>query len=141
MEIWLLLAIIGVVLVILEIFTPSFVMLPAGLAFLLTAAISPFLSSLTANLAALTVNLVIVYGVFYRFVWPRLTKTAPRTAAFGMVGKVATVVEAIQPDGSSGYVKLYGDTWRAVANEAIEVGEKVTILATEGNKVVVARAQ
>jgi membrane protein implicated in regulation of membrane protease activity len=138
---WLLLAIAGVVFVILEIFTPSFVMAPAGVAFLLTAAVSPFLPNLAANLGALALNLVVVYWGVQRYVWPRLAKTAPRTAASGMVGQVATVVEPIRPDGSGGYVKLYGDSWRAVGKEAFEVGERVTIVATEGNKVIVARLE
>lgn len=133
------LAIAGVGLIILEIFTPSFIMLPAGLAFLATAALSPLLPGLTATLALLVINLTVTYAAFQHLVWPRIEKTAPRTAASGMIGKTATVVEAIRPDTSSGYVKLYGDTWQAIGSEAFEVGERVAIVGIEGNKVVVER--
>lgn len=137
-EPWTVFAIVGVGLIILEIFTPSFFMLPAGLAFLATAALSPLLPNLTTTLAVLAVNLVVTYAAFQRLVWPRVQKAAPRTAASGMIGKTATVTEAVRPD-APGYVKLYGDSWQALASEELEVGTRVVIVGIEGNKVVVER--
>ncbi len=136
MEPWVYLALVGVGFVILEIFTPSFFSLPAGLAFLATAALSPFLN-LTWTLAALVLWLLIVYSAFYLYVWPRLEKKAPRTGAHGMIGQVATVTEPIDARAQTGYVKLYGDSWRALSTETFQVGDRVVILQTEGNKVVV----
>lgn len=124
--------------VILEIFTPSFFMLPAGIAFLGTATLAPFLS-LTWTLALLVAWLLGVYGVFYRFVWPRLEKRSPKTGAHGMIGQIATVTEPIDASAQTGYVKLYGDSWRALSSESFAIGERVVILQTEGNKVVVGR--
>jgi len=138
-ETWVILAVLGVGFVIFEIFTPSFFMLPAGIAFLATAALSPLLSS-TATIGVLAAWLLAVYGVFYRFIWPRMKRSVTPTGASGMVGQVATVTEAISGDAPSGYVKLYGDRWQALSQESFAVGERVVILRTEGNKVVVGRA-
>lgn len=137
MEPWQTLAIAGVALIILEIFTPSFFMLPAGIAFLFTALLSPLLPGWSFILGLLAASLLVVYGVFYRYVWPRLKKRAPKTNASGMSGKIAVVTEPVRPDGTSGYVKLYGDSWRAISDRSFEIGERVVILTTEGNKVVV----
>lgn len=49
--------------------------------------------------------------------------------AEALVGRTATVVEPIAPDGS-GYVKIDGDVWKAVTCDAehIERGEKVRVV-------------
>jgi len=136
-EYWHVLAVLGVAFLILEIFVPSFFMAPAGLAFLLTAALSPWLG-FTSMIGVLAVTLLAVYAVFYFFVWPRLpAPQGPRTNISAMVGQIAVVIEPVLPDGSSGSVKLYGDTWRAVSDRAFEVGQRVVILELIGNKVVV----
>jgi membrane protein implicated in regulation of membrane protease activity len=136
---WQILAFIGVLFVIGEFFTASFALLPIGIAFLITALLSPFLGGWVAILAVLTVNLLLQFALFQRLVWPRLRHRAPATNAAGMVGKEAVVTEPVPPDSGSGYVALYGDRWQAVSvtGEAFSVGEKVRISAIDGNKVVV----
>ncbi len=136
-EPWHLLAAIGLLLTAAEFFTPTFFALPAGLAFLATAAIGLFTESPTILAAALAVNLGIVYGTFYRFVWPRLQKNSPRSNADAMSGKIAVVTEAVDPVTGAGEVKLYGDLWRVVSRLPFEVGTRVAIVATQGNKVVI----
>ena len=137
-EPWQILVVVGVLLALAEIFTPSFVALPAGLAFLMTGAVAPLIASEAVLLALLSFNLLLVFGVFKRFVWPRLQKGAPKTAADGMVGKVVTVTDTIDPAVGAGYVKLYGDSWQAVSQEKFEKGARVVIVGMDGNKVVVA---
>jgi len=138
MEPWLILAIIGAVLAISEIFTATFFLLPAGIAFLLGAALSPALSGWPVTFGVLSGLLGLTYILFYFAVWPRLrAKSGSETGAHGMVGKIATVTEAITLESGIGYVQLYGDSWRAISESAFAVGAKVQILATEGNKVIV----
>lgn len=141
METWHIIAAIGTVLIILEIFTPSFFMLPAGVAFLVTSFFATWVDDRTTLLGILAALLLVVYSICYRFIWPKLNRkiAAAKTGVDAMVGKTAVVSEAITPDGMAGYVKLYGDVWRALADEAIEVGARVTIIRTDGNKVIVAR--
>ena len=137
MEPWQILAVAGVLLFLAEFFTPSFFTLPAGLAFLATAFLAAFVKDWPILLGALTANLLVVYWIFQRHVWPRVRRGRTETNASGMVGQTAVVTEAVDPAAGSGYVKLYGDSWRAVSDQAFDVGAKVKIIGTDGNKVVV----
>lgn len=137
MEPWQILAVVGVVLLLVEFFTPSFFALPAGLAFLATAGLAAFVDDWRILLAALTSSLLVVYWIFQRHVWPSLKKGGTAMNASGMIGQTAVVSEAIDPGAGTGYVKLYGDTWRVVSEQAFDVGAKVKIIGTDGNKVVI----
>lgn len=137
LEPWLFFAGVGLVLALVEFFTPSFFSLPAGLAFLVTALVAVFTRDWVTLYVVLAINLAVIYAVFYQFVWPKLRRTAPRTNAEGMAGRVATVSEAVDPVSGAGEVKLYGDRFRVVAKEAFAVGTRVVITGTDGNKVIV----
>jgi membrane-bound serine protease (ClpP class) len=142
MEPWLILAIVGALLAILEVFSAGFFMLPAGIAFMLTAAIASFLTSWPPILLTLASLLAATYVLFYFAVWPRVRgKSRETTGAIGMVGKIAVVTEAITSETGMGYVQLYGDSWRAISETPFSTGAKVRILATEGNKVIVGPAE
>jgi membrane protein implicated in regulation of membrane protease activity len=113
--------------------------LPLGIACLLTAGAAFWVDSWAQLFALLALNSAIVFAVFQRLVRPRFAKAAKATAADALVGKEVVVTERIRGTGEAGYVKLYGDSWRAVSASGRdhEVGDKVTILKTDGNKVVV----
>lgn len=136
-EPWHVFASLGIALALAEFFTPSFFALPAGLAFLATAAVALFSQDWTLLSVVLAVNLGIVYATFQRYVWPRLQTTMTRTNAEGMTGKIAVVTQAIDPVSGAGEVKLYGDTWKVIAQRPFSVGDQVRIIRTEGNRVIV----
>ena len=138
MEPWLILAIIGALLAISEIFTAGFFMLPAGIAFMLTAVFAPVLKTWPTTLLTLTGLLGLTYVLFYVGVWPKMRpKAEGQTGVNGMIGKTAVVTEEITSESGVGYVQLYGDSWRAISETPFATGAKVKILATEGNKVIV----
>jgi membrane protein implicated in regulation of membrane protease activity len=138
MEPWLILAIIGALLAISEIFSAGFFLLPAGIAFMLTAVFAPFLKSWPPTLLTLIGLLTLTYLLFYMRVWPKMrTKDNGQTGVGAMIGKTAVVTEAISTESGLGYVQLYGDSWRAISETPFDKGAKVKILATEGNKVIV----
>jgi len=134
---WQILASLGIALVLAEVFTPSFFALPAGLAFFATAGVALFSRDWTLLSVVLAANLAIVYVTFQRFVWPKLQRNNTRTNADGMTGKIAIVTAAVEPITGDGEVKLYGDTWRVVANRPFSVGDHVRIVRTEGNRVMI----
>jgi len=136
-EPWHVLASVGLALALVEVFTPSFFALPAGLAFLATAVVAAFTSKWELLSLVLAVNLATVYATFQRFVWPRLQKSNTKTNAEGMAGKTAVVTEAVDPNTGSGEVRLYGDRWKVIADRAYPVGDEVSIVRTEGNRVVI----
>lgn len=51
------------------------------------------------------------------------------TGEAGLVGQEAIADTALAPDG---FVRVMGERWRAVAEEAVAAGERVRILASEG---------
>lgn len=138
MSAWQVFASLGVIFVILEAFVISFIMLPIGLAFFITALLSPLASSWIPLIGLLAFNLAVVFTIFQKLVKPRLKKTNYQTNVDSMIGKTATVTEKIYAE-NSGYVKLYGDLWpaRCEKNQEIPIGTTVEILRVEGNKVFV----
>ena len=124
---------------ILEIFSPGFIFLPIGVAALITAAFCPFFEAMTSQLVIFSINLVAIFFLFKKVIQPKVKSESYSTGADAMIGKEAQVVEEISADGNQGYVKLYGDRWRAinVDNQKIETGQKVTIEKIDGNKVFV----
>ena len=139
MENWQILCAVGLALVAAELATGGFVMLPMGVAFLLTAGAALWVPGWEWLLGILGVNAVLVFAFFRKFVTSRFEVAAQPTGAEAMIGKQALVTEAIRAVDNSGYVKLYGDSWKAVSREGrdIDVGAKVTIVGIDGNKVIV----
>ena len=67
-----------------------------------------------------------------------LKRNEAKTNVDSLIGDVATVTKEIVPD-DRGEVKIKGQYWLAISanNSQIEVGKKVSILAIEGNKLIV----
>lgn len=131
-----LLGALGLALIISEIFIPGFILLPAGVAFLMAALVGLFTDSWYVLLPALAAFEVFAFVVLRNW----LSKFNPRqsfhTNADAMTGQECDVIETIQPS-HGGYVKLYGDQWSARSDhpEEIRVGKRVRIVRVEGNKV------
>lgn len=65
-----------------------------------------------------------------------LKRNDSKTNVDRLIGKTAVCLKAIL-NGERGEVKIDGKIWTAIANENIQVNEKVTVLAIEGVKLVV----
>ncbi len=128
---------IGVIIMSLEIVSAGFFLLPIGIAFVLTGITSLWITSLSWQLVVLAVNLSVIFLLFRRYITPKFVRDHTKTNADSMIGQEAFVVEEIRADGSQGYVKLYGDEWRALSEDAVNIGkgQKVIITALTGNKV------
>ena len=137
--VWELFAIIGILLVLAEIFVSGFFVLPVGLAFLIAALVATFTTSWLLVLSVLGVSLLFLFWLFQvQLKWGESKISAAPTNVDAMVGSEVEVVEAIE-GSKSGYVKLYGDRWVALskAHKSFEVGDRVTIIKVDGNKVIV----
>lgn len=138
LENWHLLTMAGLGFIILEILLPGFILMPIGLGFLATALAAVWVTDDTTILLILGANILIFLYVVRRFFQPD-DKPVLATGADNMVGKDVVVIEQIDPAQQTGYVKLYGDRWRAIGpdNVVIAKGQTVTITAIDGNKVIV----
>lgn len=133
-----LLILLGVFLFVAEIKIASYGLLTVGgLVSLALGSIMLFESPIPALRASLYVIIptVIVTGAFFAFAITMAVKAQlakPATGAEGLVGEIGVVQTPLRPEGK---VFVHGEIWNAYAEEAIEAGEKVRVIKTEGLKV------
>ena len=131
LEFWI---ILFVVCVFLEILTTGFFLLSVGIGSV-AAAVANYMSfdPITQLLifAIVTVICVIVSRPFAK----KLTQggSKKKAASDRLLGTEGTVVEHIDIE-HSGMVQISGETWRAIADENISVGEKIIIKEIKGVK-------
>ncbi len=94
------------------------------------------IAQISVFIVASAAMLIMLRPVFQSFI----KKNEVRTNADRLVGKVAICVKAIALD-QRGEVTIDGKIWTAVANETIEINQKVEVLAIEGVKLVVRKQQ
>ena len=145
--IWILWCVLGLILIVAEVFTSGFVLLwfgigalaaalagivginSLGLQFLIFAAVS---SGLTAASRTIFVN------YFSR----EKTGDSLRTGVDSLPGKIGTVVSSSRGALNEGAVKVFGSTWTAYpadGEEPLEAGERVRIEKMEGASLYVRR--
>ena len=144
---WILWTILGVVLIIAEVFTPGFVLLWFGVG-ALVAALASFLGaglpaqflvfiSLSTALTALSRTLFVNY--FTRRDEPEGLKVGAAT----LPGKIGTVVASSKGALNEGAVKVFGSVWTAYPAEGeppLEAGDRVVVERLQGASIYVRRA-
>ncbi|MGB0429955.1 MAG: NfeD family protein [Bacteroidia bacterium] len=135
LEEWHIWVLLGVLLFIIEIFTPAFVAACLGIGFILGGVASGIGLSYTIQLVFFSIGTA---GSFF-LIRPFILKIGynhadkVKTNADSLVGKKAKVIEDINPAQGSGYVAVDGDQWKAVSidNSTILKGTMVEITARE----------
>lgn len=132
--------IFGVILMVIEIFTPTFFIFWFGLGSLAAAIVAYFYENTLFEL----LTFVIVSGILVlstRKLAKKITGEEVRSINVDeIVGKEAVVIEKIDNRQSKGVIKVGGDMWRAIScddNIIFEKGEFVIIEKVEGAHVVV----
>ena len=134
-------AVIGIVLMILEIVVPGFIMLPMGVAFLITATFTGLVPALGGQLVILFISLIFTFIFFSKVVRPKMSKNRFVSNAESLKGMIGTVEEEINPKNNTGYIKIYGDSWKAITldGSVVPVGARVCVERLDGNKVFVTK--
>ena len=143
---WILWTILGVVLVIAEVFTPGFVLLWFGVG-ALAAALAAFLG---AGLAAQFVLFIVVSAaltalsrtIFVNYFTRQDEPDGLRTGAAALPGQVGTVVTSSQGALNEGAVKVFGSIWTAYPAEGeppLEAGDRVVVESLRGASIYVRR--
>jgi len=138
LEAWMIWLGIGILCMIIEIFTPGFYFMSIGLGAILTGLASLIFSGTVWQI------LIFAFVTFIVFLFTRklskkiMSKTSKETNIYALKGKMGRVVKEIPEDGR-GYVKVEGEEWSAKAsnNQKIAKDRKVKILEVEGNKLIV----
>lgn len=141
----LLVMLLGVALLVAEIYVTSFgVLLTLGLICLLIGGTMVFdmpeVSDLDISFWSVLVPIVVVFGVFAAGVVWAVGRTILRGQTAGvseLIGLVGRVSTALSPEGK---VFVRGEYWSASADEEIPTGESVEITAVEGLRLRVRRA-
>ena len=134
--------ILGLILMIAEIFIPSFFIFWFGV-----GAVAAGFTSWFWGVVPQTIVFLVTSGVLVLLTRPlakKLVGESPRRINVDeIVGKEALVIERIDNVKGTGVIKVNGDRWRALSekDEVIEEGEKVVVIKVEGAHVVVRRKE
>ena len=135
------LIIFGIVLFVLEIYTPTFGVLTAGGvtslvlgSFMLSKSTAPFLrislGLIIAMSLATTAFFVFALSKGIKIQWKK-----PLTGREGLIGKVGIAKTALDPDGT---IFIHGERWQAsTEGESIKEGEEVEVLEVKGLNLIV----
>ncbi len=141
MNLWHWWIIAGVILFILEIFTPGFILACFGVACAITALASYLGCSIKMQIIIFSAaNIIIFLGIrpfFLKFLSPN--KNAVKTNTDALIGKIGIVTEPIDPKFDVGRVKVGGEDWKASSarNIKISAGEKIVVKDISGTKLLV----
>ena len=144
---WIVWAVLGVVLIIAEVFTPGFVLLWFGVG-ALAAALASFLG---AGLAAQFVIFIALSSlltalsrtIFVNYFTGRDEPEGLKVGAAKLPGQVGTVVTSSQGALNAGAVKVFGSVWTAYPAEGeppLEAGDRVVVERLQGASIYVRRA-
>src|SRR6185295_15621420 len=144
---WIPWIVLGLVLIVAEVFTPGFVLLWFGI-----GALAAGLASMI-GVESLVIQFLIFAGVsvgltaasrtiFVNYFSREKTGDSLRTGADALPGKIGTVVSSSRGALNQGAVKVFGSTWTAYPAEGespLEAGERVRVESIEGSSIYVRR--
>lgn len=139
MDAWHYWLIAGIFLIILEIFTPGFVLASFGFGCLMASISAYFEIAMIYQICFFSVGtLIIFFGIrplFKKFLLPE--KHIEETNVKALIGKEARVIEQVNNKLNIGRVVIGGEDWRAVAedNAIYKDGAMVVVTKVEGTKV------
>ena len=138
-------AVAGIVLILAELAVPAFVLIWFGLGALLLALILAVHAdiALTAQLAIWLIASVVMVALWFRVFKPGQHKTRIGTADAEVIGEVGLLTRAVAPfeKGEVRFQKplLGTDVWPCIADETIDAGQRVKVLAVEGSFLKIAK--
>ncbi|HKR60778.1 MAG TPA: NfeD family protein [Pyrinomonadaceae bacterium] len=144
---WILWCVLGLVLIVAEIFTTGFVLLWFGIG-ALAAAFAGLIG--IDSLAIQFAIFIVVSGgltaasrtIFVNYFSRENTGNSLRSGADALPGKIGTVVSSSRGALNEGAVKVFGSTWTAYpapGESPLEAGERVQVESVEGASIFVRR--
>jgi membrane protein implicated in regulation of membrane protease activity len=135
---WMVWVAIGVLCMIVEIFTPTFLFLSFGIGAIITGIFSSFIGSTVLQIAFFTIVTFLLFLRMRRLSNKLQSKDYHETNIYALKDKKAIVVIPIKT-GRKGYVKVGGEEWPAIAKDGKEIkkGCSVKVDSIEGNTLLV----
>jgi len=137
---WMIWIAIGLVCLIIEIFTPGFLFMSFGVGAIITGLFSILNISLPIQISIFIFVTFIIFLFMRKISKKIISQASEETNIFALNGKTGIVTKEILLE-ARGYVKVGGEEWSAISdkNEIIENGVKVIINSVEGNKLIVSK--
>jgi len=149
-ELWWVFIVTGIVLIILEIFTMTFITLWFGIATIIAAVPVYFEFSVNSviGIYAISLLLLFIYGrkmiKFFGAGEDDPTKTnLTKTSTAGYAGSIGIVTKKIGESGTPGRVYVDNEDWSAVSanGKEIERDEQVRVIKIDGVKIIVEKKE
>jgi membrane protein implicated in regulation of membrane protease activity len=144
--IWILWVVLGVVLIIAEVFTPGFVLLWFGIGALAAALASMLGAGLAFQflvfISLSTLLTALSRTIFVKYFTREGEPDGLKSGAAGMPGQVGTVVTSSRGALDEGAVKVFGSVWTAYPAEGeppLEAGDRVVVERLQGASIYVRR--
>ena len=135
---WIVWVAIGIICIIIEIFTPGFLFLSFGVGAILTGLAALIIPSIAFQILTFAVITLVVFLLSRKLSKKMISADYEETNVKALVGKTGKVTQQI-PTNEKGYVKIGGEEWAAVSKDNKEIAKdaRVTVDDIEGNKVIV----
>ena len=144
--VWILWVVLGVVLIIAEVFTPGFVLLWFGIGALAAALTSMLGAGLALQflvfIALSTLLTALSRTIFVNYFTREGEPDGLKSGAAGMPGQIGTVVTSSRGALDEGAVKVFGSVWTAYPAEGeppLEAGDRVVVERLQGASIYVRR--
>lgn len=124
--------IVGLVLIIFEIMTLTFILLWVGIAAIITGITALMFPSLSVQLIVFSISTLLLL-IYTRPLTRRWRKRTPnvQSGVYALIGKDGIVIEKIT-NYKNGSVKIGGELWSATSDSMIDVGTRVVVVDIEG---------
>ena len=144
-NLWWLLVTAGIFLMIMEIFTPGFIIMWFGVSFIIAAIPVYFKAPIEIVIFVYTLSLLFL-TIFIRKIMLKYFSGSgndKKTNTSGIIGLSGIVVEEINPIKSTGSVRVRKELWTAVAenDDVISENSIITVCRIEGVKLIVKKEE
>lgn len=138
MSAWMIWVAIGIICVIIEIFTPGFFFLSFGFGAIITGLLSLIVNGLAWQILIFAIITFCIFILMRKFSTKLISKEYEQTNVQALIRKKGKVTDEIPEDGR-GHVKIGGEEWSAVSSDhkKIQIDTRVIVDKIEGNKVMV----
>ncbi|MDP8269031.1 MAG: NfeD family protein [Candidatus Tenebribacter davisii] len=138
LEPWTIWVAIGIICIIIEIFTPGFLFFSFGVGAILTGLSALIIPSPIFQIFTFAVITFLVFILSRKLSKKLISSNYEETNVKALIGKIGKVTEKI-PANEKGYVKIGGEEWVAVSKDKKEISKDTRIIVNDidGNKLIV----
>ncbi len=135
---WVIWIAIGIICIIIEIFTPGFLFLSFGVGAIITGLAAIIIPSLAFQILTFAIVTFIIFMLSRKFSKKLISTNYEETNVKALIGKTGKVTKEI-PANEKGYVKIGGEEWAAVSKDNKKIDKDMLVMVNdiEGNKVIV----